>query len=130
MASINVGITTATIATALLSELRHMDVDTIRKEGRCCEVLRTIQNDATNLYLRHHSEPNTSIQTEERVDTPEAYLITESNMETLGNIRSRLNAQERLDYDRRRTLAVLLETIIEVARMNPYLPNAESEAST
>ena len=57
MASINVGITTATIATAFLSELRHMDVDKIRKEGRCCDVLRTIQNDAANLYLRHHSKP-------------------------------------------------------------------------
>ena len=64
------------------------------------------------------------------MDTPEAYMITESNLETLCNIRSRLNAPERLDYDQRRTLAVLLETIIDVARINPYQPmNQAAEGS-
>lgn len=69
-------------------------------------------------------------ETEGKVDTPEAYMITESNLETLCNIRSRLNAPERLDYDQRRTLAVLLETIIDVARINPYQPmNQAAEGS-
>ena len=60
------------------------------------------------------------------MDIPEAYMITESNLETLCNIRSRQNAPERLDYDQRRALAVLLETIIDVARINPYQPSPPS----
>lgn len=59
------------------------------------------------------------------MDTPEAYMITASNLETIRNIRSRLNAPERLDYDQRRTLAVLLETIIDVASINPHQPNKQ-----
>ena len=45
-------------ATRKLLELRNLDVDQIRREGRCCEVLRSIRDDAEQFANRLRNAPN------------------------------------------------------------------------
>ena len=61
MASMNVSVKVGTAAAVVLRQLKEMDVDQIRREGRCCEVLRSIREDVERFDQRFRNAPNTSI---------------------------------------------------------------------
>jgi len=52
-------------ATRKLLELRNLDVDQIRREGRCCEVLRSIRDDAEQFANRLRNAPNAESEVSE-----------------------------------------------------------------
>lgn len=58
MASMNVSVKVGTAAAVVLRQLKEMDVDQIRREGRCCEVLRSIREDAERFDQRFRNAPN------------------------------------------------------------------------
>jgi hypothetical protein len=58
-------------------------------------------------------------------DLDKCYVVTGGNLSTIRAVKTRLNEGRKLDYDQRRALAVLLETILDIAVMNEYSPNSE-----
>ena len=58
MASLRVCVNVGTAAAAILRGLKEMDVDQIRRERRCCEVLRSIRDDAERFDERFCNTPN------------------------------------------------------------------------
>ena len=58
MASMTVSVKVGTAAAVVLRQLKEMDVDQIRREGRCCEVLRSIREDAERFDQRFRNKPN------------------------------------------------------------------------
>ena len=58
MASLNVSVKVGTAAVRVLRQLKNMDVDKIRREGRCCDVLRSIREDAEKFDARLCNAPN------------------------------------------------------------------------
>ena len=61
MASMNVSVKVGTAAAVVLRQLKEMDVDQIRREGRCCEVLRSIREDAERFDQRFRNAPNAQV---------------------------------------------------------------------
>ena len=67
MASMNVSVKVGTAAAVVLRQLKEMDVDQIRREGRCCEVLRSIREDAERFDQRFRNAPNHPLVARQRI---------------------------------------------------------------
>ena len=68
MATFRVSVPVGTVAARVLRQLKDMDVDQIRREGRCCEVLRSIRDDAEKFDERLRNAPNKQLNTKNNVD--------------------------------------------------------------